>query len=109
MDGIHKTRELLHSKVLRLRSIEGMVSSIRFERLWDDSSIKQREEVQEYIKDENRAGLVTWMRHHPSLDVGELTFTRIKEVARQLRICNYSRMSKLELIRAIKETEDGSK
>lgn len=109
MQGIHKTRETLHAKILRLRSIEGIVTSLRFERLWDDSSKGQREEVVEYIKKESKAKIQDWMRTHHSLELGELSTTRLKELARKMRVPNYSRKTKLELIRSIKEAEDVSK
>jgi len=109
MQGIHKTREMLHAKILRLRSIEGIVSSLRFERLWDDSDKEQREEVLGYIKEENRVRILKWIRTHPSLELGELSTSQLKELARKLRVTNYSRMLKVQLIRAIKEKEDGSK
>ena len=109
MNGIHKAREILHAKVLRLRSIEGIVSSIRFERLWDDSNNTLREEVVGYIKTENKFRIQKWMRTHPSLELGEVPTARLKELARKLRVRNYSRMNKVDLIRSIKETENGSK
>ena len=109
MEGIHSVREKLHSKVLRLRSIEGLVSSILFERLWSDSTMKQRKEAIEYIKTEARKKLITWTQTHESLDIAELPFARLKALARKLCVRNYSRLSKLELIRAIKEVENGSK
>lgn len=109
MHGIHKAREILHAKILRLRSIEGIVTSLRFERLWDDSKKEQREEVIGYIKKENKVKIQTWMRTHPSLELGEINTARLKELARKLRVPNYSRKTKLELIRSIKEVEDVSK
>jgi len=109
MDGIHKIREKLHARILLLRSIEGTLSSIRFERLWSDSDKKQRKEVLDYLDAEDKEAIVTWLRNHPSLDVAELPLSRIKELAQKLRIRYYSRLGKLELIRAIREIEDGSK
>lgn len=107
--GIHRTREGLHAKILRLRSIEGIVCSIRFERLWDDSSDQLREEVVKYIEAEDRDKILHWMQVHSSLELGELNALRLKDLARKLRVTNYSRMTKLELIWAIKEAEDVSK
>jgi len=107
--GIHRTRENLHAKILRLRSIEGIVSSLRFERLWDDSSKEQREEVIKFIEAEDKPKILNWIRAHPSLELGELPTSQLKELARKLRVTNYSRMLKTSLIRSIEEKENGSK
>lgn len=109
MIGIHKIREQLHAKILRLRSVEGVTSSILFERLWSDSNNRQREEVLEYIENGNRISILAWLRSHESLDIAEVPFSRLKELSRKYHIRNYSRLTKVELIRAIKEIEDGSK
>ena len=109
MKGIHLIREQLHSKVLRLRSVETLLSTILFERLWQDSDDKERKAVSKCIDDGDRKGITDWMNGHASLDVAERPFKYLKGLARKLRIRNYSRLSKVELIRAIKETEDGAK
>lgn len=109
MHGIHKAREILHAKILRLRSIEGIVCSLMFERLWDDSSKEQRGEAITFIKKENKVKIQNWMRIHPSLELGELSTSRLKELARKMRVPNYSRKTKVELIQSIKEAEDVSK
>ena len=79
--GIHRIREKLHAKILKLRSIEGIVSSLRFERLLDDSNKRQSEEVLKYIEKEDKNKILRWIRTHPSLELGELSTSQLKELA----------------------------
>jgi len=102
---LHRICETLHSKILRLRSVERIVSSIRFNRLWEDSDEKQRVEAGGFIEKGDRQALITWIKQHPSLMIEELFISQLKELACGLLVCDWSRMSRLELIAAIKETK----
>lgn len=105
MTGILRIREELHNKLLRLRSIESVVLTDRFERLWEVSTKKQREEVQKFIDLPDKQAIIKWMKNHPSLDLGEMDTRALKERAKRLQIPNWSRMQKTDLIRAIQKKE----
>lgn len=105
--GLHRIRENLHQKILRLRSIETMFGSLKFDRLWQDSDAKKREEVLKYIKDEDRVRLMKWIKNHSSLALGEMPLKQLRDLARSLLVCNWSRMNKAELITGIKEAGHG--
>lgn len=107
MIGVIKLRESLHNKLLRLRSIEAMLERPGFNRLWEDSSSEQQSKLSAAVEAGDRDAVHVWMRDHPSLELGERSLTDLKRIARNLSILNYSRKGKLELIRDIKEREDG--
>jgi hypothetical protein len=104
---LENLKKEVHTKALFYRSVEAIVFSIRFERLWLDSTPEKRKEVLSYIREDKKADLVNWMKHHAALDYGEQPLSFLKLKARILRVKNYSRLSKGELISEIlvKESE----
>jgi hypothetical protein len=98
-------RDKIHRKTLKLRSIQSLIESPGFERLWEESNEKQREEVLKNLLDGSRLAVVQWMRNHPSLDLGERNMEYLRQRGKVLRIKNYSRLMKSELIREIKKHE----
>jgi hypothetical protein len=96
----------IHHKTLQHRSIETVITSTKFERLWEESTLKQREEVSLLIQFGYKSRISEWMKHHPSLDLGEHSLNYLKERGRILKIKNYCRLSKPELIAAITAREE---
>lgn len=111
MSGIHKVKEELHNKLLRLRSIESLVNSVMFDRLWECSGEDSRKIVTKFIVKADKIGVSVWVKTHPSISYGEMGTQRLKEIAKRMYLPNYSRLSHLELIQAIqnKEQSDGKK
>ena len=104
-DGIHKVREEFHNKVLVARSIETILVSLRFERLWMHSSEEQKEKARERIRASDRDGILKWMENHPSIDLGEKPLRELYPIAKKLNIKNYSRLQRDDLIIKIKKAE----
>jgi hypothetical protein len=105
MAGLKQLQEALHRKILNLRSVESMIGSYTFEHLWEASDGEEKNAVAWFVEAGKRKALLRWIRKHPSIEYGEMSLTRLKEVAQKLSIKNYSRLSKLELIRIIKTEE----
>lgn len=106
MEQLKELIESIHHKTLQHRSIETVITSTKFERLWEESTQKQKDEVGLLIQFGYKSKLVDWMKHHPSLDLGEHTLNYLKERGRILKIKNYCRLSKPELIAAITAREE---
>ena len=104
-------RKEVHDNTLRCRSVESIVQSARFERLWEESTDRQKEEAELAVWKGSKPELTRWMTHHSSLELGERSLAYLKVRARKLRVKNYSRLTKPELIGAIerKEIEDEQK
>ena len=101
MENLRMIRDSVHRRTLKNRSIEAIVESDRFERLWNESSDLQKKEAEQLIKDEAKLALILWLKNHPSLDLGERPLIYLRGQGRKLRVKNYSRLSKPELIREI--------
>lgn len=104
--GCIKLQEELHNRILKLRSIESMVNRPQFERLWDDSSQKQKSRLHTLISCAARDGVRHWIRNHPSLDLMEKKLCDLQRIAYRLGIKNYSRKGKLQLVEDIRMNEE---
>ncbi len=83
-----------------------MIRRPQFERLWADSSEGEQACFRKLIAAANRDSARDWMREHPSLDLAEKKLCDLQEIGYKLGIKNYSRLSKLELVRAIRMKEE---
>lgn len=103
--GLIRLQEGLHHRLLKLRSIDAIIQSRSFERLWDDSGREQQKVVEAAINDCNPFTIRDWMRHHPSLELAEKKLSVLQEIAVRLGIRNISRQGKMELVNAIMQKE----
>lgn len=104
--GLIKLQEELHHKVLKLRSIEAMIRRPEFERLWADSSNEHQEALKKLIDVADKDKVREWIRNHPSLDLAEKPLCDLQKIAYKLGIKNYSRLGKVDLVRAIRNKEE---
>ena len=88
-----------------MRSLETTILQPKFERLWADSSNRQKDEVSTIIELKDRGRLISWMRNHPSIDLGEKSLRQLRVIGRRLGVKNYTRLTIAELIRAIQNKE----
>ncbi len=91
--------------MLLLRSLEATILQPKFERLWEDSSNRQKDEVKTIVIKEDRKKLTEWIRNHPSIDLGEKSLRQLRKIGYRLGVKNYSRLTIAELIKAIQEKE----
>ena len=110
MARLKELKKATHDNTLQARSIEAIVHSARFGRLSEDSSVGDQTQAEVAIWQGSKQKLMEWMKEHDSLELGERPVSYLKAMARKLRIRNYSRLSKPELIGAInkREMEDES-
>jgi hypothetical protein len=99
----------MHQRVLDARCVEALIMSHIFEKLWESSTIPQRETALSALAFFNREGLRQWIENHPSIELEDLSLHRLKAIARQLRVVNYSRLDHSSLLIAIREKQDGHK
>ena len=103
---MRELKDKVHRMLLRIRSIEAVLETRRFERLWVDSTKEQKEKCSDLIDKGERVLLQKWIREHPSLDLGEHPIASLRQKGKELRIKHYSRLSKCELIAALKKEEE---
>ena len=105
MMSLTKILERQRQKVLLDRSIERIINKPSFGVLWEESDFLTRWIVNDWIMDGDKDDLTNWLGSHKSLSLEDKSTVRLKDMARKLQIKNWSRLSKLELIRAIKQRE----
>ena len=103
---LRELREDVRCKTLHSRGIDALIATDRFERLWDDSTSNQREEITLLVQFGFKSKAMAWVKAHPSLDLGERSINYLRERGKSLRIRNYSRLSKSELLTAIIKQEE---
>jgi len=105
MASLREMKEAAHRNTLKCRSIESIVTSDKFERMWGESKKIQKMEAEHIIWKGNKGQLMKWMSDHPSLELGERSLIYLRARAKKIRVKNYSRLSKPELIREIEYKE----
>jgi hypothetical protein len=103
--GLIKLQEEFHHRLLKLRSIEAMIRRPQFERLWGDSTPEDKIQLEQYLFEANKDGVIMWMKEHPSLELTEKPLVDLKKIAYKLGVKNISRKGKIELVRNIQEKE----
>jgi len=93
----------VHESLLRLRGIETVLSTLKFQRLWEASTESERDEAILYIRQHSRDGLARWMKDHSSFSFGEMSSRQLVAAGKKAGIRNYSRLGKLELIMALED------
>lgn len=101
MIKLEQMRSQLHTEVKNLRNIEYMIQQESFTSLWIVSDLELKETITKIIQNRDKMRLINWIRKHPSLELGEMSIKQLKDKGRELKIKNYSRMSKVELLRMI--------
>jgi len=104
---MEKIKEDLHADILNLRNIETLINSASFDLLCKSSSEEQLKAIKSIIKQRDRTALDTWVKDHPTHELGEMSVRRLRELASKKRVPNYSRLDKLGLLQALqKEPEN---
>lgn len=95
----------IHDRILALRSIENTVSKLFFERLWEASTEEQKKEARDIILRGDKDALARWMDSHPDVDLGEMSYNKLKKLGRRLKVTNYCRLNRHDLEDAIREKQ----
>jgi hypothetical protein len=106
MEELLKIRSKIHERVKVLRNIDYFISRPNFENLWVLSTPEQKEALRTAIGSKDKDSVIIWYRNHPFTDIGELSLIQLRETARLLSIHNYSRLSRVELLLAIKSAKE---
>ena len=101
--GLHKLREEVHNRVLKLRRIQTIVESLRFEQFWETLSPIEKASTDLKAKIGAHEELLTAMRAFESAELGEKRIRALRELAKKAGIKDYSRKKREELIRELEE------
>ena len=96
---------ILRAKAALARSIECVINRPVFLRLWDCSDDAAKQQLKTFVEDLNKEAVLKWLRNHPSINLEDYTMRRLYEIAKKHAIKNYARLSRSQLVKAIKEAE----
>lgn len=93
----------IHNRILELRSVENLLMHPRVHSLYTSSTPEEKQELEDVL--ESKEEVIKWIENHRCAESRMCTIRQLKVRAQQLGIRDYSRMSKHELIKALKEDE----
>ena len=93
----------VRTKTLHHRSLIELITTDKFERLWEASSPEDRDKITALVEFGYRSKVREWVKNHESLELGERSIAFLRQQGRELSIKNYSRLTKSELIFEIME------
>ena len=105
MQELYEMRSKIHVEAKRLRNIDYILGRPSFENLWILSDDKEKERLRVGLHNKSKDFIIDWYKSHPLIDIGEQTLIQLRETAKDLCIHNYSRLSKIELLVAIKSVK----
>ena len=106
INKIDELRRKFHGMALNIRNIERLVNSDLVGNLWGESDKGTREELCKHIDDCDKSAIEQWIEDHDKLDYGEMPFKRLRKLAREKGIINWSRLCKLDIIRLLEKQND---
>jgi len=102
--GLKEIRNNLRVKILQLRSIDYVLSKKGMDKIWPSLTRDERVAIDGWIRHVEPEELKKWIHNHPHLELGEKSVERLREIARDLDVKNYSRLSKHRLINLINKS-----
>lgn len=98
---LKELRNVARIKALAYRSCSYALRKL--DKIWPKLTALERLQINTWVCLGMFEKLKVWIHDHPHLDLGEKSVARLREIARDLDIINYSRLSKHRLISAIKK------
>ena len=96
-------------EINKRRSIITVLNSIKFRRIWQHSTEKDKESLIQDLEIRNANCVKDWMDQNPAIELEEKSIKQLKEIAKELGVVNWCRMPASELIRTIIEERKKSK
>ena len=93
----------VHDRFLQMKPVLCLVDNPKFQELWRLSDSATRHRALHAINNRDPVTVREWMAEHPSIDVEDLPISQLRQRGSRLAIPRYSRMSKEDLILAIKK------
>lgn len=106
MQELREIRSKIHEEAKRLRNIDYILGRPSFENLWMLSTDEQKEKLRIGINNRSKDYIINWYKNHPLIDIGEQSLLQLRETGKLMCIHNYSRLSKIELLSAIKNAKE---
>lgn len=103
---LRELRNRARIRALDYRSVQYSLAKQGWDRIWEHLEEHEKIMIEGWVIGGESMELKDWVHDHPHLDLGEKSVERLRKMASDLGIKNYSRLSKHRLISAIgKELE----
>ena len=96
--ALDKLKEAIRQATLKLRAFLRVVDSDQFESLHIFSSEDDLEKLGDAVSNIDLVALKNWVQTHPTIKYNDMTTTRLREMAKNLGVPNYSRKERHELV-----------
>lgn len=96
-------RNYARMRALEYRSVSYVLGKRGWNKIWPTLSNAEQSRIMDWVHEGKSDALKNWVHDHPHLEMGEKSMWRLREIASDLGITNYSRLSKHRLISAIKK------
>ena len=98
----------VHGITKEVRNIDNLVKTKQFQIVWEAADGNDKIKAWKMITSHDKKALHKWVQRHESIELGEKSWDALMYRAKELKVKNYSRCTRLELIQGIKEMEDGN-
>ena len=92
---------IIIKEINKRRSIVTLLNSIKFRRIWNHSTEEQKKIFVKDLKCRDIQLIKDWLNNHPSIDLEEKNIRQLRNIAKELGIRNWCRMTLVEIINAI--------
>lgn len=103
---IYELQAKFHNRILDGRSIEVILESTLFKKLYHKSTEQEHEDLQSILLKMSKTALKSWMDNHSSLSLSDMTKERLQSRAFQHGIPYYSSLNKAQLVKALTKIEE---
>lgn len=101
--ALRELRNYARVTALAYRSVAYVLGKRGMDKIWPHLTCNEQARISAWVKLGESENLKDWVHDHPHLELGEKSVARLRGIAADLDISNYSRLSKHRLISAIKK------
>lgn len=98
---INQLTQQIHEDVCHLRNIYNAITSYEFVSAWNKAQEREREQIQQIIKDKDMKELRAWTRRILNTDLWAMPVRELRARASRKKIRGYNRMTKVSLIKEL--------
>ncbi|MCK9460596.1 MAG: Rho termination factor N-terminal domain-containing protein [Proteobacteria bacterium] len=98
---IELVKQTIVKEVNKRRSLLTVLNTVKFRRIWNYSTEQDKENLLKDLECRDALFVKDWMNTNPVIELEEMSSQQLKEVAKELGISNWCRLSVPALINAI--------
>ena len=103
---IYELQNKLHNRILDGRSMEVLLETPLFDKLYTSSTKQEHEDLQDILMRMSKSALKSWMDNHSALSLDDMTKDKLQSRAFQHGVPYYSSLNKAQLVKALTKIEE---